>query len=310
MQIDSVAAVAPPAESVRPVTAPQANAPGQPPAIASVPPLTGGGPSVRAFGGRPGGGHVGDMNSRRPPIAAQHQVPRATGGGGTAPGQTAGRSPMMPMGPTGQQTSATGHSAGAGARGAVGPVGPTGQQGAAGRAAGAGGGRAPIGPMGQTTPVAGGQVAGRAGSPAIGGAPTSRGVVGGAQSPTPPGGRGTRPVQAGAPASGGVVGGRPAVTSNAPNGKGVPRGTVIGGDIADRRTAAEQPGRRGVVGAQAVPATSTGTSGARLAGRERPQTAPGGVSGAPRETGGRDRRGSGGDRREAPSTTDRRQERG
>ncbi|MDH6224650.1 hypothetical protein [Streptomyces sp. MJP52] len=326
MQIDSVAPVVP-QETTRPVTVAPTPAPSTGPVVTGppVPPLVGGVKPVTTAGGRVVSG-TGGVNTRQTPVSAQGQVPRSVmGGGGTAAGQGAGRNLMHPVGPTGQQPAATGR-AGGGARGTMGPVGPTGQHGTTGRTGGvngrgptgplgpvgqqaasgraAGSGRGPMGPVGQTQPVAGRQTGGRGPAPVAGGMPASQGVVGGITSgAASQSNQAVRPVRSGVTANGGVVGGRPA-TPSGPNGAGVPRGTVIGGDAGPARGAGEQPGRRGVVGVPSTPAA--GASGARTGqGTGRPQAAPGGVTGTPRETNSRrTRRSSGGDRREAPPAAD------
>jgi hypothetical protein len=305
MQIDSVTAPVAPPETARPLpTAPVAvgpTAPGTP-----VPPYTTGVPPVPTVGRSGGGRMPGGVGSRPTPVTAHGETARpTTGGGGTA----AGRSPHMPMGPTGQQAAARGVG-GASPRGSLGPMGPlgqTGQPGTAGRAGGVGtGGRTamgPTGPVAPAQPVTGRPATGSSG-PTVGGTTSPHGISGGVQKAVPSVSRGAFPVQGGVTASGGVVGGRPAVAPSGSLGRSgarVPRGTVIGGEAgAARAGAVEQPGRRGVVGAEsATPTSARTTSQARM---DRPLIAPpGGVTGAPRDRETRNKRRSpNGERPETP----------
>ncbi|MEU3557078.1 hypothetical protein [Streptomyces fragilis] len=304
MQIDSVATATPPQETTRPSSPSPATGPAA--TTIPVPPTTGNVGPITAVG------RGGGPNARQMPISAQGQASRSvTGAGGKGTGPAVGRSPMQPVGPTGQQ--ATGRAGGGGARGPVGPagqqatgraggargpVGPVGQQAATGRAGGGGargpvgsmgqqaaagraggaGARGSVGPMGQTQPVTGRQANSRSAGRVTGATPAPHGVAGGVpRANAPIGGQGSgRPVQSGAAATGGVVGGRPTgTTPNGPNGTRVPRGTVIGGSDGVTRGAGEQPGRRGVVGASGTP-----TAGAARP-VQRPTTVPGGVVGAP-----------------------------
>ncbi|NYV78100.1 hypothetical protein, partial [Streptomyces sp. UH6] len=130
MQIDSVAPVVQ-QDTTRPVTVGPAPTTGPSVTNTAPPPFTvGTNPVTVTGGGGQGKTPPGGANWRQTPISAQGQVPRATTGGTTG-GQTAGRNPMHPLGPTGQQTTATGRTGGGGIRGGTGPVGPTGQQNAA-----------------------------------------------------------------------------------------------------------------------------------------------------------------------------------
>ncbi|WP_448317951.1 hypothetical protein [Streptomyces sp. CO7] len=269
MQIDSVATATPPQETTRPISPSPATGPaatGTP-----VPPTPGNVGPITAVG-RGGGPHARQM-----PISAQGQAPRGvTGAGSKGPGPAAGRSPMQPMGPTGQQ--ATGRAGGSGARG---PMGPTGQQ-ATGRAGGSGA-RGPVGPTGQ-------QATGRAGArgavgPAGQQAATGRAGGSGARGPVGPMGQQTAAGRAGGTAARGPVGpmgqtqpvtGRQANGRNvsrvtgatpAPHGVagGVPRASApIGGQGSGRPVQSGAAATGGVVGGRPTGITPNGPNGTRV----------------------------------------------
>ncbi|MFE5209692.1 hypothetical protein [Streptomyces sp. NPDC056600] len=327
MQIDSVATVAPPQDTTKPISSSPATGPAAtgtpvPPATAPVGPTT----AV---------GRGGGPNARQMPISAQGQAPRGvTGAGGKGTGPAVSRSPMQPVGPTGQQ--AAGRAGGAGARGPVGPTGqqatgragargPAGQQAATGRAGGAGA-RGPVGPVGQqaATGRAGGggargpvgpmgqqQAAGRAGGAG------ARGAVGPMGQTQPVTGRQANNRSVGrvtgaTPAPHGVAGGVP--RANAPvggqgSGRPVQSGAAATGGVVGGRPAGMAPngpngtrvprgtvigGSDGVTrgtGEQPGRRGVVGASGTPAAGAarpvQRPNAAPGGVVGAPSGAGSR-----------------------
>ncbi|MFF8322466.1 hypothetical protein ACF06V_35610 [Streptomyces bobili] len=208
--------------------------------------------------GRVGGVHGGTAGGRT------GTGPIGPTGRASMPGQAGGRSagPMNPMGRAAAPGQAGGRSAG--------PMNPMGRAAAPGQAGGRGAGPVGRGVVGGVS-KAGGQAAGR-----LEGAP--RGPVNGigaTNSARPGVGR------TGAGRTGdGVVGGRP-VTGGAPgtNGSRLPRGTVVGGEVAPTsRATSERPGQRGVIGTSG----STKDTVAEKASRRSASSPPGGVVGAPK----------------------------
>jgi uncharacterized protein YukE len=269
MQIDSVATAPPPQETTRPIspsptTAPAATSnPVVPPTTANMGPVT-------RVGRVPGPG------ARQMPISAQGQVPRAVNGPGSkVTGPTAGRGPVQPMGPTGQQA-ATGRAGGGGTRGPVGPagqqagasragtrgpMGPTGQQATTGRAGGTGA----RGPVGQQTSTGRAGAAGARGPVGPTGQQGTTGRAGGAGSRGPLGPTGqAQPVtgrQAGGRGVGRVTGGTPA-----PNGVvgGVPRTNAPTGGQGARPVQSGAAATGGVVGGRPTGITPNGPNGTRV----------------------------------------------
>ncbi|MDX3116941.1 hypothetical protein [Streptomyces scabiei] len=214
----------------------------------TVPPSSPTGPSAT---------HVGTV----PPFAPPGVHSTSSGGAGRTPGFRGGTGSRLP-------TSAQGRVGGTPGGNEAGRTGSR-AVGSPGRSAAAGkpGGRT-ADPMGRGVvggaPKAGGQAAGRAGSP--------RGPVTGTGA--------TSPGRPGAGRAGdGIVGGRP-VTGGAsrPNGSRLPRGTVVGGEGAPgSRVASERPGRRGAVG---TPSSTAGPASGQAT--RRPVGIPDGVVGTPK----------------------------